>query len=417
MRRLPTLLGLALLLLTALSAPALAAQRARADVGEIQTTTSRIRGLAATEPVPTVPLSRDDLRALLLAELDDDWMRAHLARKQTAWIVLGMLPPGFDLQASLRAAQGDQVLGFYRTQDRTMYVLDDDGAASSPLRDVVLAHEYTHALQDQHFGLDQVLPYPPPNGDFDLARLALLEGDATATMLSYAEATLSAEQLEQLGAVDGSFEHSALDNLPAALRAELTFPYVEGTAFVYSMSATGTINSVFRRPPVSTEQILHPSRYFASEQPRMIDVPDLAGRLGDGWRHAGGDVMGELDLRAMLGEWIAIPRATIAADGWDGDRWELYLDAQQRPALVLETSWDGVEHAHEFFDAFSAAQRARYGGAAVAREAPSEMEIAAPEGWWRMQAADDRVLILFAPHPEALHALQTALAAPAEAQE
>ena len=105
-------------------------------------------------------------------------------------------------------------------------------------------------------------------------------------------------------------------------------------------------------PPISTEQVPHPDKYWAHEMPVEVDLPELAGRLGPGWLTMGSDVFGELALNLILELGEPSGSASVAAAGWGGDR-RLVLEQDGRPALVLRTVWDTSLDAQEFFDSFA----------------------------------------------------------------
>ena len=217
------------------------------------------------------------------------------------------------------------------------------------LKEITLAHELTHALEDQRFGLD--LEDSSGSDDAALARLALVEGSATAVMLTYGERHFSAEQT--LGGLFASLGQDTGD-LPPFVEAQLLFPYLTGQGFVERLYATGNdswsvVDTADRfRPPASTEQILHPEKYLAVEQPDRVRL-EARDVLGEGWRRTAGGTWGEWATGELLAN-------SGPAEGWGGDRYELWqqpVDAcqapcRQRDALVMRWRWDTRRDAREF---------------------------------------------------------------------
>src|SRR6185295_4896142 len=196
-------------------------------------------------------------------------------------------------------------------------------------------------LQDQYYDLGKLAPKHPDNDDRSLAMQALIEGDAVLIQRLWAQENLSADELGQLGQ-SGSTD-SKLFSAPLFIREQLLFPYGDGFNFVRRAYQTGGgsagVDDVFRNPPDSTEQILHPEKYRTREKPIEVTLPDLAATMGAGWRKINSNVMGELDFRLVLEQLTDTGRATRGSTGWGGDRWML-LEKDGRQALVIKAVWD-----------------------------------------------------------------------------
>ena len=336
-----------------------------------------IRGLAPKRPVAPVLLDEAGLRAELQAHSAEDNPPAATAREERLLKALGVLAPDADLAATMNAFLSGQVAGFYRPKDGQLYVVSRSGAVGAAER-TTFAHEYTHALQDQAFPLLQQLDgagTAPRNGDRDLARLALIEGDATLAMTLWAQDHLS--PLELLDLLRSSFDpaqQAALAAMPPFLRDTALFPYQAGLQFAMGLELSGgwpAVNAAFTAPPASTEQVLHPDRYATHEGPVTVTLPaDLATRMGPGWTLDSEDTLGELRIRAWMvavgGGGVpagsgssAVPgslaaAASSAADGWGGDRVAMLKGPAGAWVLVLRTTWDTDRDALEFANAVSA---------------------------------------------------------------
>ena len=229
--------------------------------------------------------------------------------------LLGLLEPDVDLRDVSASIFGEGVAGYYDPRTKRLRVVRGAQTENRFLNEITLAHELTHALEDQRFKLD--LEDSSGSDDPALANLALVEGSATAVMFSYAERYLSPE--ETLGGLFASLGQDTGD-LPPFIEAQLIFPYVQGQKFVERLYATGggswsLVNAAYRfRPPASSEQILHPDKYLRVEQPERVR---LDARPGDGWRRLTAGTWGEWATGELLGN-------PGAAEGWGGDRFELW---------------------------------------------------------------------------------------------
>jgi hypothetical protein len=322
-----------------------------------------IRQLQPTRAVAPTLLDEAGLRAELAAHASEDQPPAEVARQARLLKALGALRPDADLAGILRSFLEGQVAGFYRPSDGQLYVVSRGGGIG-PLERTTFAHEYTHALQDQHFPLLHELGRPATdgaNGDRDLARLALIEGDASLVMTLWAQEHLS--PLDLLGMLRSSMDpaqQAALAAMPPFLRDQALFPYEAGLQFALGRQTGGgwaAIDDAFATPPQSTEQILHPAAFVAREPPLVVSLaPDLPAKLGPGWTQQPPDTMGELQLRAWLSA-LGIPaaQAATAADGWGGDRVALLEGPGGSWLVALVTRWDTERDALDFATAADAA--------------------------------------------------------------
>jgi hypothetical protein len=304
-----------------------------------------------------VPQVLDDkqLKARIEATFARDNPPAIVAANERLLKGLGLFPKDASLSALYVELLSSQVKGLYSPKDKQLFVVSkSDGLG--PLERWTFSHEFTHALQDQNFDLQSLELNAMGEGDRGLARLSLVEGDATAVMTQWAQKNLTSDELIQV--LRASLDPEALTilgKMPPILREPLSFPYDNGLRFVLGMQQRGgwtAVNAAFAKPPASSEQILHPEKYDAAEAPVAIDVPrDLDIRMGDGWKVGLQDTMGEL----QLGIWlrlglIRVPLATAAAAGWGGDRVTLLDGPNGSWAIAMMTAWDTAADAAEFAD-------------------------------------------------------------------
>src|ERR1700730_3349426 len=277
-----------------------------------------LRQLHFKKPVPLVVKSQDEAAAMMEADLMRDYTDQQLKVEAIAGALTGLYPTGIDLKAESLSLMKNQVAGFYDPHGKQMVLVEGggtlgfwNGATQFMIqRDVVgemlLAHELTHALQDQNFDLESSLEKVKDDDDRTLALKSVAEGDATIAGFAYAvgrmdDSTADAltdnlKQLPQALAADAP-------NTPDGLSVPLLFQYSDGVRFVaeaYRRGGWPAVDALYRKPPQSSHQILHPALYFDSNAP--TPRIELAGydQIMSGWKKADDDTYGELLLRIIL---------------------------------------------------------------------------------------------------------------------
>ena len=326
-----------------------------------------LRGLRFLQPVPVRVESDSVARLHFAARAERDTPPESLRAQARAAALLGLLPPDFDLEKQLLDLIGEQAGGYYDTERKIFVVLGDmpRGAVRT-----IAAHELTHALDDQHFNLDSLLTVRNDD-DHVLALACVVEGSATVVMARFVAEQLAADRmsLQDVAAMAESDAGRAeqLQAAPPMIQRGLVGPYVLGMNFLLRGNPmaqmavnSDDLNHAFQQPPRSTEQILHPEKYWDAphaDEPRPIPALDAAKLLGSTWRLAGTGVLGEL-LMAPLVEPDPLPILDLAArgardwsnaavTGWGGDRWWLLQDGGH-DAVLLATTWDTERDAKEF---------------------------------------------------------------------
>ena len=314
-----------------------------------------IRGLEAKSPVDPKVLDDAGIKKLVKDSFGKDNPPELVAANGRLLAALGLLDPAASLEDLYIELLGSQVAGLYNPDDKHLYVVSRSGAIG-PTEKVTFSHEYTHALQDQNFNLKGLALDEIGQGDRALARLSLVEGDATLLMSYWATAHLSqAETFQMLGESLNPDATKILTDMPAVLRESLLFPYTSGLQFVQGLQISGgwnAVNDAFAKLPASTEQILHPDKYAAGEPPVAVALPsDLATRLGADWKVGLEDTLGEFSLKVWLanaGGGKGASTATAASAGWGGDRVMLLDGPGGATAVAISTTWDTPADAAEF---------------------------------------------------------------------
>jgi hypothetical protein len=381
-----------------------------------------LRGLETRRPVLKGVLGREAIGQKLRERIAKEYSREEVRTESRVLKRLGLIPESSDYEKLIVDVLMEQVAGFYDPTARKLWIADWLGV---DLQRPALAHEIEHALQDQHFDLKQLTAPLKDDGDRQLARSALLEGDGTVVMLEFVaqEQRMDLSRLPELAGRLGKqlqastqAESPSLSHAPRFLRETLLFPYAAGLDFVVALRSGHPwkrVDEAFRNPPDSTEQVLHPEKFIVRERPQTI-TPAPIEALG-GRKELRRDVLGELEWKVLLASRIPDGTAEQAAAGWGGDRLVAY-GAAEAPAgeddlvVVDLATWDTVEDAEEAEQA-TAAMLARLVEAKEGKE-PKAAAKATPDAGvkppasatvygrgklaWSVERRDDRVLVLFA---------------------
>ena len=355
-------LGFAALVLAQDPKPRLTQAEAEAAVNAIVPALQSIRGLSFKTKVPVTVIDDRRAREYALARFRSMTPEAKIRADQAAYALLGLVPPDLDVLKTLLDVLEEQAGGFYDPGTKSFYLLDDMPTEATAL---LAAHEMTHALEDQRYDLDGRIAKLIDDDDALFALSALIEGSATTAAATYVANGIEAGTLtqDQLGAMGAGVESGRLDAMPAVMRRQLLGPYALGVTFL----ARGDVNAAWARPPRSSEQILHPDKYWNPkhrDEPKSVAIPNPSRLLGEGFTRAGSGVLGELTLGSLVG--AATPAVSelatgsvawtnAAASGWGGDRFELWTKGDAS-VVLLATVWDTAKDAAEFASALPAAR-------------------------------------------------------------
>jgi hypothetical protein len=355
-------------------------------VSRVERQVEHLRELHFTERVVVDPMSHADLVKGLAESFDTSFPGAFYRRRSLAWQTIGAIPKGVSIRGSLEDFMSTQVIGYYDTQTHELAFLGSKRPTAIE-RDT-LAHELTHAIDDQHFGLRRLDKLSGACRDDVMdAALAVVEGDATYVQLRYAQEYLTTE--EQLQLINQPVPST--EGIPPFILKLQEWPYMAGFTFVLSLVEKGgqrAVDDALAHPPVSTEQIIHPELYPA-DVPQRVDIPDLAAKLGSGWSDLDVAEVGEEWLSLLLGLQIDETSASSAAAGWDGGIYRAWSDGDH-VAVVMATVWDTPADAAEFARVTQQWIDAGTGTGAV------------------LPVQGSRVRVLFASDPATISALETA---------
>ena len=328
-----------------------------------------IRELEPDKEVPFRVVDPETFHAELGALFQEDYTPEYLAAEDALLTRLGLIGPDDDLEEIMLSLYESQVVAYYDPRTGAFTIVGPVERIG-PLEEVVVAHEFTHALQDQSWDLEGTRITDLSRSDEILAQQSLIEGDATAVMFDWAARELDVADL--LGIAGSAFtrqDAKLMRRIPPILRRQLESPYLDGFAFVNALRGRGdwaAVDDAWDQRPRSTEQILHPDLY-PDEEPIEIELPDVAASLGEGWTASYSQTLGEM----QMGTWVAdgregqtllpglpapLPHAE-AVEGWGGDRLVSLDGPDGAWAVVWQTAWDSGRDASEFSDAAVAAMR------------------------------------------------------------
>jgi len=321
--------------------------------------TSELRQLSILKEVKSGAQSRDEIQRMIIKNLDTDTTPAEMHAAEVLLKAFGLAPKEFAYRSFLIKLLTEQVAGYYDPKAQQFYLADwIELEGQKP----VMAHELTHALQDQHFNLKRFEKWPKGESDSELAAHALIEGDATLAMTLYMYKN-PLVALRAIAAQEISTEQ--FKQAPRALRESLLFPYEEGSAWATQLYRRGgweMVSQAFSKLPQSTEQILHAEKYFAYEAPQKLMLPDFKAVLGPTWKRIDSDVNGEWGFYLILDEFVNdATESQRAAAGWGGDRFAIYETGKPDEVFVAQlTAWDTALDATEFFEAYAKRTMKRY---------------------------------------------------------
>lgn len=312
-----------------------------------------LRGLEFTDPVNPEPLTREEIQRRVRSSIEVAFPRDRMLRRTLAWRAMGVIPPNANLAREIPAFSTGTIIGYYDTISKELvYVGTED---PSPYERVTLAHELTHALDDQHFELSRLDVLDAACADDALiATVAAAEGSARLIETLYTTHFLTQEEYEQF--LDESFSGGGPPAVSPFLSDLILIPYEIGERFIAAKHQGGgfeAVNEALRLLPASTEQVMHPDR-FPGDEPTDVDAPDVSIALEGAWEEIDVYDVGEawlyLALSLRLGNAVACDRCLDAVGGWDGGEYRAWRNGDQ-VAVLMDTVWDTPKDAADFLKA------------------------------------------------------------------
>jgi hypothetical protein len=337
---------------------------------EVLAQMSKLLDLPIKEPLKKTLRSKQEIRDYLIREEKEDKNDAERYADTKTLEAFGLIPKGFPLDSFMLDVLTDQVAGLYDPKAKEFYIAD--WIAADEQRSV-MAHELTHALEDQSFHIDHWIKAARPNDDAELARDSVSEGTALAAMFDYSlqDHNMSVRDMPDMtllirsGAVAEMDKDPLLAKAPIYIRDELLFPYLAGTGFsqqfLKAHSGWGDLKILFENPPVSSQQIMHPELYLTGVKPAKVTLPEWKGIVPANWKLLEENVLGEFGLEEVLKQFLGQERADAISPAWVGDRYAAFeVEKTKQTALVYRLALDNADDAARFFGQYSEALELKY---------------------------------------------------------
>lgn len=381
-----------LLLYTATQAPS------KSEIEAIVREITAITGFKAVHPVESAIMSREALKQYLAAKIQEEVKPDEIHAEEVTLKMFGFVPPDFDLKSTTIELLTEQAAAFYDFQKKTLYLLS---GANDLAEFPALVHEIAHALADQQFNLEKFINRASQD-DGEMARMAVMEGQATWIMMEATSKKMGfslttnpesgdffASQVAGISA--GQFP--VFDKAPLYLRETLLFPYVSGMKFqnaVYHKMGKASFTEVFKRPPVSTQQVLHPQSYFDRLEPARVKAPPIA-NSGD-YRKLAEGVVGELDYSILLRQYAGETTAGRIAPHWRGSQYRVWEHKKDKStALSCLALWDKPEIALRFFDAYRKVLHGKWKHCKITTETAGTIRGIGDDGYFAVRVDGARV--------------------------
>lgn len=412
------------------------------SVDEILAFVSKDTGLPVRSAVKRRLASRDEVQRFVEERMAEDEDQKRLERAELVLKKFGLLPREFQLRPFLVALLKDQVAGFYDSKRKTVHLLD---WIESDSQKPVLAHELTHALQDQSIDLDQWIKVARhaagkskdrETAEVELdeiisARTALLEGQGMAVLLDFIlepqgrslkDSPQFAEALKvSMSSGNGS---DAMSSAPLLLRESLIFPYRDGLGFVQALLQDGGPKRAFadalQQPPRNTREILSPESYLEKQLLPSITLPNLEPALGGNYRKYDIGSIGQFDIVLLAKQFSSHLDAKELPPSWRGGFYysalKAYAAKKVAPttndlALLYVSQWSSPDAAQRFAALYAASFRLKY-NAAVRERGQWRSE----EGLMSVEVVGDQLLVMEGFDAKTAAQLRSAVLAPGRAE-
>jgi hypothetical protein len=334
------------------------AQKLCSEANNIAVELTKISGMKLHHPVPCDFITKEKINEFLNKRVKEVAKPEDIRAEELTLKKFGLVPADFNLAKSTVDLLTEQAAAFYDYDRKKLFITE---STPSETQEPVLAHELSHALADQNFNLARFIRQGRKSDDGASARLAVMEGQATWIMSEYL-ARKSGQSLKDSPALvammsnlseSGAGQYPVFESAPLYERITLVFPYTKGMLFqnaVFQRDGLASFEEVFRKPPVSTQQILHPDRYFANTKPTDPQLPDPHLH---GYKGLVGGSLGELEHSILLEQYAGKERSQELAPHWRGSNFELLENKKAaRVVLLYSSEWESEDASRQFFGAY-----------------------------------------------------------------
>ncbi len=351
------------MLLCALLAAVAWAQPAQDELfSQIETIVAELGEISGLKPLRKIEydlIDKVQVKQFLEGRIKEVLKPEEIRAEEITLKKFGFVPADFDLKKATIELLTEQAAAFYDFNRKKLFILD---SAPSSLQQVALVHELAHALADQHFNLEKYIERAMQSDDGQTARMAVMEGQAT-WLMSEMLARRTGQSLKTSPAILQMMVRSAelsagqfpiFDAAPLYMRESLLFPYSQGMLFqhaVFEKLGKKAFAELFRSPPVSSQQIIHPEKYFGGVKPSDPSLPKLAAERE--YRELAEGTIGELDFSILLRQYVGKQEAEKASPLWKGGRYRVLEHKKTNRTVLLHVSeWESPEAARQFFKSY-----------------------------------------------------------------
>ncbi|MFN7994827.1 MAG: hypothetical protein U0Q18_14565 [Bryobacteraceae bacterium] len=375
-----------------------AAREIFSEIDSVLHDLSKITKFTIRREVPAEMISRDKVKAFLEKRIKEVATPEEIRIEELTLKKFGLVPQDFDLAKNTVDLLTEQAAAFYDFTRKKMYITDWTPSAT---REPALVHELAHALADQDFNLEKFIKKGRKSDDGSLARMAVMEGQASWIMAEYLArkagqslATSPALLETMVRSIEaGAGQFPVFEAEPLYLRETLVFPYTQGLLFqnaVYKRDGVAGFAEVFRHAPVSTQQVLHPEFYFSGTVPARVTLPQDPG--GHGFKRIAEGTMGELDHRILIQQYGNREQALSLAPHWRGGDYALVeRSAPARVVLLYASSWEDAAAASRYFQFYRQALRKKWKQIKIESESETAVSGTGDDGYFMMERAGNSV--------------------------
>jgi hypothetical protein len=336
---------------------------------------TKISGMPLRHAVPCDFITKEKIKAFLNKRVKEVAKPEDLRAEELTLKKFGLVPPDFDLARNTIDLLTEQAAAFYDYDKKKLFVTE---TTATETQEPVLSHELAHAIADQNYNLSKFIKAGRNSDDGATARLAVMEGQATwlmSELLARGMGQSLKDSPSLVTTMSGAADNAAgqfpvFDKSPLYLRQTLVFPYTKGMLFqhaVFERDGQAGFGEVFRKPPASTQQILHPEKYFSGVKPTQPELPQP--HLPKGYKSLVGGSLGELEHAIMLEQYSGKERAAELAPHWRGCAFDLEESKKAgRIVLLYAVEWDSEDAARQYFAAYRAQLAKKWKQMTVATE-------------------------------------------------
>ncbi len=347
---------LGLFLLYSACLPATAEPPSEKAINEVIADLSATTGFIQKKPIRVEVIGRDGWKVWIDEQIRENVKPEEIRAEELTLKKFGLIPRDFDLRAATVDLLGEQAAAVYDHRKKRLLFVD---GASEAMGEIVLVHELAHALADQTFDLNRFLEKAPASDEAQLARMAVVEGQATWLMydaqlrkigMSLKANPAALGMMAAAGSNLAAGVFPVFEKAPLYLRETLLFPYTAG--LVFQQAAIDRLDKkafseVMRRPPATAREILHPEIWLSGWKAETAPLPAI-GKRGE-YRTLTAGTVGELDWRILFEQYAGAEKARTVAPGWRGGRFDLLEHKKDgRTLLRFAAVWENEETSKEF---------------------------------------------------------------------